>query len=142
MKIQILSDLHNEFLRNGKKNPTRKWSAVIPETDADIIILAGDIDTGTKGAEWAILESERLGKPILYVLGNYEFYGHDDLALLRLYSDAGPLLGKVVDIESMCVGDRFALGNSSMRCPTFGTPNRCIHAVEPNLRVFGRCRQT
>ncbi|MFT5658717.1 MAG: putative phosphodiesterase [Gammaproteobacteria bacterium] len=77
MKIQILSDLHNEFLRNAKVNPTHQWWGTIPETDADIIILAGDIDTGTNGVEWAIQESERLGKTILYVLGNHEFYGHE-----------------------------------------------------------------
>jgi predicted phosphodiesterase len=77
MKIQLLSDLHNEFLRNGKTDPNHRWSGLIPETDADIIILAGDIDTGTHGAEWAISESERLAKHIIYVLGNHEFYGHE-----------------------------------------------------------------
>jgi predicted phosphodiesterase len=77
MKIQLLSDLHNEFLRSSKKFPPHQWSGTIPETDADIIILAGDIDTGSNGAEWAIMESERLCKPILYVLGNHEFYGHE-----------------------------------------------------------------
>lgn len=77
MKIQLLSDLHNEFLRNGKTSPNHLWSGSIPETDAEIIILAGDIDTGTNGAEWAISESERLGKSIIYVLGNHEFYGYE-----------------------------------------------------------------
>jgi len=77
MKLHILSDLHNEFLRNGKFNPLHKWSGHIPETDADIIVLAGDIDTGTRGAEWAIKESQRLGKPFVYVLGNHEFYGYE-----------------------------------------------------------------
>jgi predicted phosphodiesterase len=77
MKIQLLSDLHNEFLRNGKTSPNHLWSGSIPETDADIIILAGDIDTGINGAEWAISESERLEKNIIYVLGNHEFYGHE-----------------------------------------------------------------
>jgi len=77
MKIQLLSDLHNEFLRNGKHNPDHQWAGIIPQTDADIIILAGDIDTGTNGAEWAISESQRLAKNIIYVLGNHEFYGHE-----------------------------------------------------------------
>lgn len=77
MKIQLLSDLHNEFLRSGKRVPSHQWSGTIPETDADIIILAGDIDIGTNGAKWAIQESERLCKPILYVLGNHEFYDHE-----------------------------------------------------------------
>jgi len=77
MKLHILSDLHNEFLRNGKFNSHHKWTGRIPETDADIIVLAGDIDTGTRGAEWAIKESQRLGKPFVYVLGNHEFYGYE-----------------------------------------------------------------
>ena len=59
MKIQILSDLHNEFLRSGQSNSSHHWSGVIPKTDADIIILAGDIDTGINGAQWTIDESAR-----------------------------------------------------------------------------------
>ena len=54
MKIQLLSDLHNEFLRGGRQVDGHLWSGIIPQSDADIIVLAGDIDTGTKGAEWAI----------------------------------------------------------------------------------------
>lgn len=42
MRIQILSDLHNEF------TPFRP-----AKTDADIIILAGDIDIGTRGVPLA-----------------------------------------------------------------------------------------
>lgn len=67
-KIQILSDLHNEF---QYKVPD------IVKTDADIIILAGDIDKGTKGVTWAIEQSEKLGKRIIYVPGNHEYYGYD-----------------------------------------------------------------
>ena len=77
MKIQLLNDLHNEFLRNGRAYPKHKWTGLIPETQADIIVLAGDIDTGTNGVEWAVKESERLGKNIIYALGNHEFYGHE-----------------------------------------------------------------
>jgi len=77
MKIQLLSDLHNEFLRNGKNRPDHHWSGSIPETDADFVVLAGDIDVGIQGAEWAISESERLDKTILYVLGNHEFYRYE-----------------------------------------------------------------
>ncbi|MCH7880844.1 MAG: metallophosphoesterase [Proteobacteria bacterium] len=86
MKIQLLSDLHNEFLRNGEKSPGHKWAGSIPDTNADIIILAGDIDTGTKGAEWAISESERLAKNIIYVLGNHEFYGNEYYSLKQKIS--------------------------------------------------------
>jgi len=81
VKLHILSDLHNEFLRNSKNLSQHKWDGSIPDTDADIIVLAGDIDTGIRGAEWAIEESERLGKPFIYVLGNHEFYRHEYGAL-------------------------------------------------------------
>jgi len=77
MKIQILSDLHNEFLRNSKPVENHNWKGFIPETDADIVILAGDIDTGAQGIEWACKESNRLDKPVIYVLGNHEFYHHE-----------------------------------------------------------------
>lgn len=82
MKIQLLSDLHNEFLRGSSPVLSHGWSGSIPQTESDLIILAGDIDTGTKGIEWAISESDRLCKKIVYIPGNHEYYGHEyfDLA--------------------------------------------------------------
>lgn len=76
-KLHILSDLHNEFLKQNIGYPEHLWEGEIPDTDADVIILAGDIDVGVVGVEWAIEESERLSKPVVYVLGNHEFYYHE-----------------------------------------------------------------
>lgn len=73
MKIQLLSDLHNEFYRTVIPPP-------IEDCAADVVLLAGDIDLGLKGLRWARSEAERLGKPLLYVAGNHEFY-HGDIAL-------------------------------------------------------------
>jgi predicted phosphodiesterase len=70
MKVQLLSDLHNEFYRPDA--PPK-----IEQTGADLIVLAGDIDVGLDGLVWANKEAERLGKRILYVAGNHEFYHHD-----------------------------------------------------------------
>lgn len=70
MKLHLLSDLHNEFLRSKSVPP-------IEETDADLIVLAGDIDTGLHGLKWAAGEAERLGKPVIYVSGNHEYYRYD-----------------------------------------------------------------
>jgi hypothetical protein len=42
MKIRVLSDLHLEF---------QDW--VPPKSDADIVVLAGDIHVGIRGIEWA-----------------------------------------------------------------------------------------
>ena len=71
MRIQLLSDLHNEV--HGEMS--------IPETEADLIVLAGDIDVGTKGLLWAYREGERLGKPVVYVAGNHEYYDNEMQAL-------------------------------------------------------------
>ena len=71
MKIQLLSDLHREMA------PTFS----VPDTDADVIILAGDIDVRIKGIEWAIFEATRLHKPVLYIAGNHEYYGHEYFSL-------------------------------------------------------------
>jgi predicted phosphodiesterase len=61
MKLQILSDLHIEFAPYE-----------IVDTDADVVILAGDIHLGDKGFKWA---SENIkDKEVIYVLGNHEFY--------------------------------------------------------------------
>lgn len=64
MKFQVVSDLHLHF---GKFD--------LPETDADVILIAGDIDNGRKATNWLIRQSERLQKPIYFVLGNHEYYG-------------------------------------------------------------------
>ena len=76
IKLHILSDLHLEF---STFEP--------PATDADVIILAGDIGKGNKGVCWA--RQTFPDKPILYVPGNHEFYGTQRLETLRLLRIAG-----------------------------------------------------
>lgn len=61
MKIQLLSDLHIEF-----------ESYAYQPTDSDVVVLAGDIHTKTRGIEWAIKSIP--DTPVLYVLGNHEYY--------------------------------------------------------------------
>ena len=63
MKLHILSDLHLEF--DGLR---------LPEVDADVTVLAGDIGGGLQGIEWA-LQAIPCHQPVIYVLGNHEFYG-------------------------------------------------------------------
>jgi predicted phosphodiesterase len=66
MKIHILSDLHNQF---SLFEP--------PATDADVVILAGDIDGGSKGVTWA---TQKFDKPVIYLAGNHEFY-HQEITM-------------------------------------------------------------
>ena len=70
MKIAYISDLHNDFLREeGQPVPDIELGG-----KADVLVLAGDIDVQEYGAEYALKQSVRLGIPVLYVLGNHEFY--------------------------------------------------------------------
>ncbi|MBV1777358.1 metallophosphoesterase [Burkholderiaceae bacterium DAT-1] len=62
MKLAIYSDLHIEF---AAFQP--------PKTDADVAILAGDIATGVNGLKW--IKRNLPNIPVVYVVGNHEFYG-------------------------------------------------------------------
>ena len=75
-KLHIISDLHLEF---STFEP--------PATDADIIILAGDIGKGSKGVYWA--RDKFPDKPIIYVPGNHEFYGFQRKEVVSLIHIAG-----------------------------------------------------
>ena len=65
MRLHILNDLHLEFAR---------WPREIDlnAIDADITVLAGDIGVGLEGIVWALAAFQR---PVIYVLGNHEYYG-------------------------------------------------------------------
>jgi len=60
LRIRIYSDLHLEFAPFAP-----------PPSDADVIVLAGDIDNGAAGIKWA---RETFGQPVLYLAGNHEYY--------------------------------------------------------------------
>ncbi len=62
MKLHVLSDIHIEF-----------ESFDAPDTNADVIVLAGDIHVGRNGLDWALRQFP--DKPVVYVLGNHEYYG-------------------------------------------------------------------
>ncbi|MBV2223950.1 MAG: metallophosphoesterase [Cloacibacterium sp.] len=61
MKIQIISDLHQEF-----------GVTELNFDNADIVVIAGDVNLGTKGIEW--LKSKIPDQPVIYILGNHEYY--------------------------------------------------------------------
>lgn len=61
MKIQVISDLHREF-----------GSTELCFDQADVVVLAGDVNLGIKGIEW--IKETISNKPVIYVLGNHEYY--------------------------------------------------------------------
>jgi predicted phosphodiesterase len=77
VKIQVGSDLHLEFVRNYErgvfaKNPLFPFT----KTDADFLLLAGDIDQGIH-AEDAIKRWLEQYKFVFMIPGNHEYYRHD-----------------------------------------------------------------
>ncbi len=79
MKVQVASDLHIEFDRQNNHHYTIDYS------DADIIIFAGDIDTKTNGLRW--IQQNIKDIPVIYVLGNHEFYGEKYPTLIDKVKD-------------------------------------------------------
>jgi hypothetical protein len=75
MKLHILSDLHLEFA------PFEPFS-----TDADVVVLAGDIGKKTDGIYWA--RSAFPEKEVVYVPGNHEYYGTQRLETLAAMRNA------------------------------------------------------
>jgi predicted phosphodiesterase len=76
MKLNILSDLH---LGQG--------ALAHPANEADVVVLAGDIGRPEQAIDWA----RALGKPVLYVPGNHEFYG-------------GSILATQARLKALCAG--------------------------------------
>jgi len=100
MNIQLLSDLHRELAP----------SFSVPDTTAEVIILAGDIDVGTRGVQWAISEALRLHKPVLYIAGNHEYYRHEYFSLqgqIREIAESCPLVHFLECDEVIINGVRF-----------------------------------
>jgi predicted phosphodiesterase len=90
MKLHILSDIHIEFA------PFQ-----IPETDADVIITAGDIGVGLEGVLWA--KEQYKNKPVIYVPGNHEYYQHD-ISLIDQLKASSTENVRILDNE-MCIID-------------------------------------
>jgi predicted phosphodiesterase len=94
MKLHILSDLHIEF---ADFEP--------PDTDAEAVILAGDIGVGMEGLRWAACHFPV--RPVIYVLGNHEFYGHDIDLTAKLKAAASENITVLSDDMLVLGGVRF-----------------------------------
>ena len=93
MRLQLLSDLHLETERYLPQ----------PAADAELLVLAGDIDSGWDGLElfrdWPV--------PVLFVAGNHEYDGREvttATAALRARCDAARI--RMLESESLVLADR------------------------------------
>lgn len=101
MKLNILSDVHLEF---------GKWPKQIDVNaiEADVTILAGDIGVGLQGLEWALT----IERPVVYVMGNHEFYGQRPMADLwrKAREKVAGTHVHLLENESVQIGDVRFLG--------------------------------
>jgi predicted phosphodiesterase len=93
MRLQLLSDLH---LETETFDPE-------PAADAELLVLAGDIDSSWAGLErfagWPV--------PVLFVAGNHEFDGRDvDAAWPRLRERCSRLGLRLLERESCVITGR------------------------------------
>lgn len=68
MKIALFSDLHLSV-----------QPLDLPQTDADVVVLAGDLQRPAQAMAWA----RQFTQPTLYVAGNHEFYGSDMVSTMK-----------------------------------------------------------
>jgi Predicted phosphoesterase len=130
MKLNILSDLH---LSQG--------ALTLPENDATLVILAGDVARPREAASWA----SGLAKPVLYVAGNHEFYGgsiEDTVVELKRLC-AGTSVRVLDNDEIIIEGVRFLGTTLWTDFMLFGESERRVAATQEALRVmrdFSRIR--
>jgi Icc-related predicted phosphoesterase len=86
MRLQILSDLH----LGGHRDPA---TFSPPDVEADVLLLAGDIQRGTAGLVWAARVGRAVGKQVVYVPGNHEHYQADMLEMLAQLRKEAQRLG-------------------------------------------------
>lgn len=127
LRVRILSDLHNEI---SLFTP--------PVADADVVILAGDIDTGVEGIAWA---AETFDCPVLYVPGNHEFYGGHLARTLQKMQAASTGQVHVLDCAEVVIGGVRFLGATGWTDYT-STDNvpLAVYAAQQTMRDFRKIR--
>ncbi len=106
-KIALISDLHNELHREaGRPVPDLQL-----KTDVDVLVLAGNIDVQEHGAHYAVEQSQKFGVPVVYVLGNHEFYGTPDKPLIeKVLEQTRGTDVTVLDADTVTIADTRFIG--------------------------------
>lgn len=110
MKLVIGSDFHNEF---------QGQVAIPPPPKGDVLVLAGDINTGLKGLQYA--EEVATGLTV-YVPGNHEYYGKFKFQLNDDFAEYSHEKVKVLNPGIIEVGEYVIIGatlHSALRLPNY-----------------------
>lgn len=136
MLVRLVSDMHLEF---GKD-----WETVVPELPEDgdtILVVAGDIDTGTDACEFLQQVSSRFAH-VLYVLGNHEFYNNDIDTLAGYIREELEDFDKItlLDNESLVLGDIRFIGSTLWTDIGGGNPTAMV-LIEQGMADYSQIRR-
>ncbi|KON48577.1 hypothetical protein AL013_02395 [Mariprofundus ferrooxydans] len=101
MRIRVLSDIH---LEDGDFD--------VPDVEADVVVLAGDIGVGVEGILWA---KESFDLPVVYVAGNHEYHDSvftmdEHMAMMKAAVEGSNV--RVLDNNSVVIGGVRFLGTT------------------------------
>jgi UDP-2,3-diacylglucosamine pyrophosphatase LpxH len=127
VRLHILSDLH---LESAPFTP--------PALDADVVVLAGDLHPGIQGLDWAA--GHWPDRPVVFVPGNHECYGHSYPALVRELelraSALGPHLHVLSDRALVIDGVRILGATLWTDFALLGDPERSMAAARSQMSDF------
>lgn len=130
MRIQIISDLHQEF-----------GLTELSFNSADVVILAGDVNIGTRGIDW--IKATITNKPVIYVLGNHEYYkGSYPRTLHKISSLAHEtnvhvLENRAITIDGVCFHGATLWTNFSL----FGNPREFGSFCQSKMNDYKKIRR-
>jgi Icc-related predicted phosphoesterase len=129
MRIHVLSDLHLEFAPFQHNN-----------VEADVVVFAGDVHTGANGIKW-ILQTFP-DRPVIYVLGNHEFYGQKIQKLISNIKEiAHGTNVQVLENDRVEIGDLVFLGATLWTdFQLFGDPVVSTVVAQIGMNDFRRIR--
>jgi predicted phosphodiesterase len=135
MRLWILSDLHVEL--------TRGWD--LPSGDArpqfDVLVVAGDlIPRAERGVKW--LRERVPDRPIIYIVGNHEFYGADEFRTVEKAKalSAGTNI-HVLQHESVRIGNvTFAGATTWTDFELFGDQHLAMRLAAEGMNDFRKIR--
>lgn len=104
MKIQFGSDLHLECSRESSQP-----QVFFDDIDADVLVLAGDIDGYGEALAFANACAQRFAVPVLFVPGNHEYY-HGSISLTNTSNRFTSHGVHCLDRQSLVIDDVRFLG--------------------------------
>lgn len=150
MKSQIINDVHIEFEKEFSKVYDYRWP--LPETDADVIVIAGDFWYQNYGLQQAAYLAENHGKPVVMVFGNHDYWTvskktrkkvatviRESQAFARAQQTNGVPLYFLED-ESVVIGDVRFLGCSlfvDFNKADFSVMQNCLRGINDFRMIAG-----